>query len=60
MLRTVKAMTDGGRIGSPVANDRGTLSELPHWAGTGVDAIRDIPSAADLVSRLWRECLAAT
>ena len=47
-------------IGSPVANDRGTLSELPHWAGTGVDAIRDIPSAADLVPRLWRECLAAT
>ena len=34
--------------------------ELPLWAGTGVDAIRDIPSAADLVPRLWRECLQAT
>lgn len=47
-------------IGSPAANDRGALAELPMWAGMGVDAIRDIPSAADLVPRLWRECLAAT
>jgi nitronate monooxygenase len=46
-------------IGSPVANDRGTLGELPLWAGMGVDAIRDIPSAADLVPRLWQECLLA-
>lgn len=35
------------------------ISELPLWAGRG-DAIRDIPSAADLVPRLWRECLDAT
>jgi nitronate monooxygenase len=44
-------------IGSPAADDRGALDELPMWAGVGVGAIRDIPSAADLVPRLWRECL---
>jgi len=47
-------------VGSPVADDRGTITELPLWAGQGVGAIRDIPSAADLVPRLWRECLQAT
>jgi nitronate monooxygenase len=47
-------------IGSPVPDDRGAISELPLWAGRGVDAIRDVPSAADLVPRLWRECLDAT
>ena len=47
-------------IGAPGPNDRGTIAELPLWAGRGVDAIRDIPSAADLVPRLWRECLDAT
>ena len=47
-------------IGGPVATDRGAIEELPHWAGMGVNAIRDIPSASDLVPRLWRECLDAT
>ncbi len=40
-------------------DDRGTLLELALWAGQGVDAIRDIPSAGELVGRLWRECLDA-
>lgn len=44
---------------SPGPDDRGMLLELALWAGQGVDAIRDIPSAGELVGRLWRECLDA-
>jgi len=44
---------------SPGPDDRGALQDLVHYAGQGVDAIRDVPSAADLVARLWKECLAA-
>ena len=29
-------------------------------AGQGVNAIRDIPSAGEVVARLWKECLDAT
>jgi len=61
---TTNAVTGSSKrryaIGAPGPNDRGKISELPLWAGRGVDAIRDIPSAADLVPRLWRECLDAT
>ena len=32
---------------------------LALWAGQGVDAIRDIASAGELVARLWKECLDA-
>ena len=42
---------------SPVQDDRGTIVEMALWAGQGVDAIRDIPSAGELVGRLWKECL---
>lgn len=48
------------QIGGPTPNDRGDIAELPRYAGTGVDAIRDIPSAGELVARLWKECLSAT
>ena len=44
---------------TPAADDRGALGELALYAGLGVDAIRDIPSAGELVARLWRECLDA-
>ena len=44
---------------NPVPDDRGAVTELALWAGQGVDAIRDIPSAGELVGRLWRECLDA-
>ena len=44
---------------SPVPDDDGAVKELALWAGQGVDAIRDIPSAGELVGRLWRECLDA-
>jgi NAD(P)H-dependent flavin oxidoreductase YrpB (nitropropane dioxygenase family) len=46
--------------GSPAADDRGAVTELAMYAGQGVDAIRDIPSAGELVERLWKECLEAT
>jgi nitronate monooxygenase len=46
-------------IGGPTPNDRGDIAELPRHAGTGVDAIRDIPAAGELVARLWTECLNA-
>jgi len=45
---------------TPGRDDRGALDELALYAGQGVDAIRDIPSAGELVARLWRECLDAT
>jgi nitronate monooxygenase len=42
---------------TPEPDDRGTLTEMVLYAGQGVDAIRDIPSAGELVARLWKECL---
>jgi nitronate monooxygenase len=46
--------------GFPGPDDRGTLEELALYAGQGVGAIRDIPSAGELVTRLWKECLDIT
>jgi len=42
----------------PRPNDRGAIADLALYAGQGVDAIRDIPSAGELITRLWKECLA--
>jgi nitronate monooxygenase len=33
------------------------VSEMALYAGLGVDLIQDIPSARDLVERLWSECI---
>jgi nitronate monooxygenase len=44
---------------APVPDDRGSLMDMCLYAGQGVDAIRDIPSAGELVARLWKECLDA-
>ena len=46
--------------GGPTADERGAIGETVLFAGLGVDAIRDIPSAGELVTRLWKECLDAT
>jgi hypothetical protein len=35
------------------------MLEASLYAGIGADAIRDLPSAADLVKRLWAEAEAA-
>lgn len=40
-------------------DDQGLTAELPLYAGLGVDGVRDIPSAGDLVVRLWKECMEA-
>jgi nitronate monooxygenase len=45
---------------APESGDRGAIMEMALFAGQGVDAIRDIPSAGDLVARLWKDCLDAT
>jgi nitronate monooxygenase len=44
---------------TPEPGDRGALAEMCLYAGQGVDAIRDIPSAGELITRLWKECLDA-
>jgi nitronate monooxygenase len=60
---TTDAVTGAKKLrygtGSPGRDDRGALSELVLYAGTGVGAIRDIPSAGELVERLWKECVAS-
>jgi nitronate monooxygenase len=44
---------------SPARDDRGTITEMALFAGQGVGSIRDIPSAGEVVARLWKECLDA-
>jgi nitronate monooxygenase len=42
----------------PRADVVGDIDEMSLYAGTSCGAIADIPKAADLVERLWAECLA--
>ena len=44
---------------SPGRELQGTVEECALYAGLGVDVVKDMPSAAELVERLWRECEAA-
>jgi nitronate monooxygenase len=44
---------------NPTPDHRGELLEMALWAGMGVERIRDIPAAGELVGRLWKECLEA-
>jgi nitronate monooxygenase len=47
-------------ITSPLASFTGNqLLDCALYAGEGVGVVRDIPAAGDLVSRLWKECVAA-
>lgn len=46
-------------LGSPRQGDQGSLMDLVLYAGEGVSAIRDVPTAGELVTRLWDECLRA-
>lgn len=39
----------------PVEGDTGDLESMPMYAGEGVSKINDIPTAAELIERLWKE-----
>jgi nitronate monooxygenase len=49
------------RYGSrhPMRGDEGAVTECPLWAGLGVEFVKDLPAAGELVERLWRECQVA-
>ncbi len=49
------------RYGSrhPTRGDEGAVTECPLWAGLGVEFVKDLPAAGELVERLWRECQVA-
>jgi nitronate monooxygenase len=59
----VATMPDGGKVlryafFQPTAAVTGNqLFELALYAGEGVGAVRDLPTAGDLVARLWKECV---
>jgi nitronate monooxygenase len=44
---------------SPQLGVDGNVMELALYAGAGVDDVRDLPPAGELVRRLWEECVAA-
>lgn len=46
-------------IGVAKSDHEGSILELPLWAGKGVGDVKDLPSAGELVKRLWAECEAA-
>jgi nitronate monooxygenase len=43
----------------PLAGFEGRPLDGPLYAGESVESVKDIPSASDLVKRLWEECEAA-
>jgi nitronate monooxygenase len=40
----------------PERNFHGAAREMALYAGLGVEYVKDLPSAGELVQRLWREC----
>ena len=46
------------QITPPQRGDEGTVTDLAMYAGQSVDDVKDVPGAAELVARLWAECLA--
>ena len=47
------------QVSVPLAGSTGRLGEAAMYAGMGVGDVRDLPSAGDLVKRLWSEAQAA-
>jgi nitronate monooxygenase len=45
---------------SPMHDLSGAITDMAMYAGQGVEDVRDIPAAADLVIRLWTECIEAS
>jgi nitronate monooxygenase len=44
---------------SPVRGMDGTVTDCALFAGLSVEVVKDLPTAGELVERLWRECVAA-
>jgi nitronate monooxygenase len=44
-------------IAPPQRGYVGTVTDMAMYAGQGVDDIHDVPTVADLLARLWAECL---
>jgi nitronate monooxygenase len=60
----VATTPDGNKVlrywyASPVQGLEGAVTECALFAGLGVDFIKDLPPAGELVERLWRECESA-
>ena len=45
---------------TPGRDFKGNITELVMYAGQGVDDVKDLPAAGELVSRLWQECVGTT
>jgi nitronate monooxygenase len=61
----VATRTDGTKVlryylGSPDRGLEGAMTDLAMHAGEGVEDVKDLPPARDLVRRLWAECLDAS
>ncbi len=39
----------------PVRTTKGDITAIGMYAGKGIDTIKDLPSAQELVERLWKE-----
>jgi hypothetical protein len=46
-------------ITPPQAGFEGAVTDLVMYAGQGVDDVKDLPTARDLIGRLWAECVAS-
>jgi len=46
-------------LDTPHQGFQGTVTDLAMYAGQGVPDVKDIPTARELVERLWAECLTA-
>jgi nitronate monooxygenase len=61
----VATRTDGTKVlryylGSPDRGLEGAITDLAMHAGEGVEDVKDLPPARDVVRRLWAECLDAS
>lgn len=59
-MDVVATFTDGSPIHrydmyQPVAGYQGQIDQLPMYSGAGCGDIEDVPSAAELIERLWSE-----
>jgi len=44
------------QLWSPLRSFDGAVTDCALYAGQGVESVKDLPSAGELVQRLWREC----